>query len=150
MQKLSGSNIDVTIGDMRVHVEKASVSITDNSAVASSRGVPNGYVDGDVAASGDIELDLANFKLISEAAKNAGAYRALGTFDMLFYGKTGDGEEDKVEVFGCRIKLESILDFESKGGEKLIRKVQFDVTSPDFVRINGVPYLRESETEGLL
>jgi len=69
---------------------------------------------------------------------------------LLFYGKTADGEEDKVEAFGCKLKLSSILDVDSKGGEKLLRKVSFDVTSPNFVRIGGVPYLRKDETEGLL
>ncbi|MEA5670747.1 phage protein, partial [Pseudomonas sp. MH2] len=28
-------------------------------------------------------------------------------------------------------------------------KLPFDVTSPDFIRINGVPYLAARETEGL-
>jgi hypothetical protein len=150
MQRLSGKNIDVTVGDMRVRVAKATLDITDNTAVASDGGVPNGYVDGDVSASGELELDLANFKLIKEAAKAAGSYRGLKPFDLLFYGKTADGEEDKVEAFGCKLKLSSILDVDSKGGEKLLRKVCFDVTSPNFVRIGGVPYLRKDETEGLL
>lgn len=150
MQRLSGKNIDVTVGDMRVRVAKATLEITDNTGVASDGGVPNGYVDGDVSASGELELDIANFKLIKEAAKTAGSYRGLKPFDMLFYGKTADGEEDKVEAFGCKLKLASILDVDSKGGEKLLRKVAYDVTSPDFVRIGGVPYLRKDETEGLL
>ncbi|MFW5487369.1 MAG: phage protein [Desulfovibrio sp.] len=150
MQRLSGRNIDVTIGDMRVRVSKATLDITDNSAVASDGGVPNGYVDGDVSASGELELDTANFNLIKEAAKAAGSYRGLEPFDMLFYGKTADEEEEKVEAFGCKLKLSSVLDVDRKGGEKLVRKVTFDVTSPDFVRIGGVPYLRKDETEGLL
>lgn len=150
MQRLSGKNIDVTVGDMRVRVAKATLDITDNTAVASDGGVPNGHVDGDVSASGEFELDIANFKLIKEAAKAAGSYRGLKPFDLLFYGKTADGEEDKVEAFGCKLKLSSILDVDSKGGEKLLRKVSYDVTSPNFVRIGGVPYLRKDETEGLL
>lgn len=30
-----------------------------------------------------------------------------------------------------------------------MHKVPFDVTSPDFIRINGVPYLDATEIEGL-
>lgn len=148
--RLSGKNISLTIGDMRVKAVTCSLEITDNTGVAVDSGVPNGYVDGDVAASGELELNLLNFKLIREAAKTAGSFRGLDVFDMLFYGKAGGGEESKVEAFGCRLKLSSILDADSKGGEALTRKVQFDVTSPDFVRIDGVPYLRPDETEGLL
>ncbi len=29
-------------------------------------------------------------------------------------------------------------------------KLPFDVTSPDFIRINGVPYLAASETKDLI
>jgi len=41
------------------------------------------------------------------------------------------------------------LDIDPKGGQKAVHKVPFDVTSPDFIRINGVPYLDASEIEGL-
>ncbi|SHJ72079.1 phage protein (plasmid) [Halodesulfovibrio aestuarii] len=149
-QRLSGKNITVTIGDMKVRFLKASLEISDNSAVASDGGIPNGWVDGDVSANGEIEVNLANFKLIKEAAKSAGSFRGLEPFDITFYGKTADKEEEKIEAFGCKIKLGSILDADSKGGEALSRKLIFDVTSPDFVNIGGVPYLREDETEGML
>ncbi|WP_027721211.1 phage protein [Maridesulfovibrio zosterae] len=147
-QRLSGKNFDITLGDIQLHVEKASLSIEDNSSAAKDRGVPNGWVDGDVAASGDIEIDATNLKLISEAARAAGSYRELPDYDMLFFAKTGN-EEKKVEAFGCHFKIESLLDIDPKGGEKDISKLQFEVTSPDFVRINGVPYLSEADTEGL-
>lgn len=150
MQRLSGKNITVTIGDMKVRFQKATLEISDNSAVATDGGIPNGHVDGDVSANGEIELTLTNFKLIKDAAKSAGSYRGLKPFDMQFYGKTSEKDEDKIEAFGCKVKLSSILDADSKGGEALTRKIVFDVTSPDFVRIGGVPYLREDETEGML
>jgi len=31
-----------------------------------------------------------------------------------------------------------------------VHKLPFEVTSPDFVKINGVPYLRPDETEDLI
>ncbi|MFU1862580.1 phage protein, partial [Enterococcus faecium] len=42
--KLSGKNFDVNLGDSLLHVEAASLDVTDNSAVAQSKGVPNGWV----------------------------------------------------------------------------------------------------------
>ncbi|EQB0392838.1 phage protein [Pseudomonas aeruginosa] len=148
MARISGMNFDITLGDLQVHVEKATLDITDNSAVAQTRGVPDGFVDGDVTASGEYELDAANFALLIEAAKRAGSFRKLKPVDSLFYAKAGDSEV-RVEAFGCKLKVSSLLDIDPKGGTKTTHKVPFDVTSPDFIRINGVPYLDASETEDL-
>lgn len=148
-QRISGKDFDVTVGDLAIHVDKATLSITDNTAVAKDRGVPNGWVSGDVEASGELELDALDLKTMSEAAKAAGSWRALEPFDLVFFARTLTGEEMKVEAFSCKIKVDSLLDFDGSGGEKHTTKIPFDVTSPDFVRINGVPYLDAAETEGL-
>jgi len=148
MARISGMNFDVTLGDLQVHIEKASLDITDNSAVAQTKGVPDGHVDGDVAASGEFELDSANFGLLIEAAGRAGSFRRLEPFDTLFFAKTAT-DELRVEAFGCKVKISGLLDIDPKGGSKSTHKVPFDVTSPDFIRINGVPYLDSTEIEGL-
>lgn len=148
MARISGMNFDVNLGDLQVHIEKATLDITDNSAVAQTGGVPDGHVDGDVAASGEFELDSANFGLLIEAAKRAGSFRKLEPFDTVFFAKAGD-DELRVEAFGCKVKVSSLLDIDPKGGSKTTHKVPYDVTSPDFIRINGVPYLDASEIEGL-
>lgn len=148
MARISGMNFDVSLGDLQVHIEKATLDITDNSAVAQTKGVPDGYVDGDVAASGEFELDSANLGLLIHAANHAGSFRKLEPFDTLFFAKTAT-DELRVEAFGCRLKISSLLDIDPKGGQKSMHKVPFDVTSPDFIRINGVPYLDASEIEGL-
>ncbi len=146
--RLSGMNFNVNLGDIMVHVDTATLNITDNSGVSQTSGVPDGYVDGDVSASGEISVNASNFNLISKAAKAAGAWRAMKTFDILFYGKTSK-DEMKVEAFGCRIKLSDILDIDKKGGSASMFKIPFDVTDPDFVHINGVPYLRPDEIKNI-
>ena len=148
MSRIGGKNFDVNLGDLLVHVESCTLDITDNSATAQTRGVPDGYVDGDVGASGELELDSANFNLLIEAARTAGSFRKLEPFDSVFFAKAGD-EELRIEAFGCKLKVSSLLSIDPKGGEKTKHKVPFDVTSPDFIRINGVPYLDASEIEGL-
>lgn len=148
MAKIGGKNFDVSLGDIALHVENCTLDITDNSAVAQTRGVPDGYVDGDVAAAGELELDTANFQLLIDAARSAGSFRELKPFDAVFFAKAG-GEELRVEAFGCRVKVSSLLAIDPKGGEKTKHKVPFDVTSPDFIHINGVPYLAASEIEGI-
>ena len=148
MSRIGGKNFDVNLGDLLVHVESCTLDITDNTAVAQTGGVPNGHVDGDVSASGEMEFDTSNFNLLIEAARSAGSFRELEPFDSVFFAKAGD-EELRIEAFGCKLKVSSLLSIDPKGGEKSKHKVPFDVTSPDFVRINGVPYLAAAEIEGL-
>ncbi|PKG74805.1 DUF2597 domain-containing protein [Shewanella sp. GutCb] len=147
--RLSGMNFRIHMGDTQVQVDSASVTITDNSGVSQTGGVPDGAVDGDVAANGEITVNAANFALISQQAKAAGAWRAMENFDFQFYAKTSQ-DEMKVECFGCRIKLSDLLDIDPKGGSASLFKIPFDVTSPDFVHINGVPYLRPDEIEHIV
>lgn len=148
MARISGMNFDVNLGDLQIHVEKATLDITDNSSAVQSKGVPDGHVDGDVSASGEFELDSANFALLIQSAKRAGSFRALEPFDTVFFAKAGE-DELRVEAFGCKVKVAGLLDIDPKGGSKTTHKVPYDVTSPDFIRINGVPYLDASEIEGL-
>ncbi|KAA8697161.1 MULTISPECIES: phage protein [Pseudomonas] len=148
MSRIGGKNFDVNLGDLLVHVESCTLDITDNSKVAQTRGVPDGYVDGDVSAAGEFELDSTNFGLLIDAARAAGSFRELEAFDSVFFAKAGD-DELRIEAFGCKLKVSSLLSIDPKGGEKTKHKVPFEVTSPDFIRINGVPYLSSTEIEGL-
>ena len=148
MSRIGGKNFDINLGDLQIHVESCTLDVTDNTAVAQSRGVPNGHVDGDVSCSGEFEFDTSNFNLLIEAARTAGSFRQLEPFDSVFFAKAGE-EELRIEAFGCKLKVSCLLSIDPKGGEKTKHKVPFDVTSPDFIRINGVPYLDASEIEGL-
>lgn len=148
MSRIGGKNFDVNLGDLQVHVENITLDITDNTAVAKSRGAPDGYVDGDVSASGEMEFDTNNFNLLIESARSSGSFRKLAPFDTVFFAKAGD-EELRVEAFGCKLRISSLLGIDPKGGEKTKHKVPYDVTSSDFIRINGVPYLDSTEIEGL-
>ena len=148
MSRIGGKNFDVNLGDLLVHVENCTLDVTDNTAVAQSRGVPNGHVDGDVSASGEMEFDTSNFNLLIEAARSAGSFRALEPFDIVFFAST-PSEEFRVEAFACKLRVSNLLGVDPKGGEKSKHKVPYDVTSPDFIRINGVPYLDSKEIEGL-
>lgn len=137
---LGGADFDIMIGDLLVHVENMTATISDNRQAVMTRGVPNGYVDGDVSCSGDIELDTKNFNLVTEVARTYGSFREMPTFDIIYMGKNVSGQH-KQELYGCLINVSDLLNNDSKGGEKLKHKLPFQVTSPDFVRINGVPYL---------
>ncbi|MFM5865704.1 phage protein [Aeromonas caviae] len=148
-RRISGASFDTTLLGAMVHVEKASLSITDNSAVAQTRGIPDGFVDGDVAAELEFELDTKNFSQLADAAKRAGSWRGMEPDDVLFYADTCT-EIMKVEAFGVKLLVSDLLDIDPKGGSKSVHKVKGFVTSPDFVHLNGVPYLSKEDTRHLL
>lgn len=145
---LSGQDFDVMFGDTMIHVENMSASITDNRQAVQTRGIPNGWVNGDVACSGDLELDSANFKLLIDVARTAGSFREIKTIDIVCVGKTLDSEQ-KQEFFGCLLKISDLFSIDGKGGEKNKHKIAFEVTSPDFVRIDGVSYLSANNIRDL-
>ncbi len=147
-QHISGQDFDTMIGDLRIHVEVMTATITDNRKAVMTGGVPDGYVNGDVSCAGEIEVDNKNFNLIIEAAKAAGSFRSLEPFDIVAVAKNASNEH-KQELFGCLLTISDLLNADSKGGEKMKHKLPFEVTSPDFVRINGVPYLSDDDTRDL-
>ncbi|HEK2071371.1 TPA: DUF2597 family protein [Proteus mirabilis] len=147
-KRISGQSIDFNIDGDLVHVEKVSLSITDNTGVAQTNGVPDGYVNGDVSAEGELELSTKYLNVITAKARSAGSWRAIPLVDLMWYAKTGT-EELKVESFGCKLNVTDILDVDPKGGAVMTHKIKFIVTSPDFVRINGIPYLESELTDKL-
>lgn len=149
MKRISGQSTDVTVAGELVHVNTVTLDITDNSAAAQTGGIPDGYVDGDVSAEGEIEVSSRVLQQMTELARSAGSWRGIEPADMLFYAKAGS-EELKIEAFGCKFSLSGLLDNDSKGGEALGHKIKFVVTSPDFIRINGVPYLDSDSTDRLV
>ncbi|AJJ60457.1 putative tail tube protein [Yersinia pseudotuberculosis] len=84
-QRIGGQSFDFSLGTENIHVKTISLDVTDNTAATQTRGIPDGYVAGDVAAEGEMELDTRNFKKVSVAAKSAGSYRAMPVTDLLWY-----------------------------------------------------------------
>jgi hypothetical protein len=147
-ERISGGSFDVNYDGVMIHVENATVTITDNSAVAQTRGVPNGHTKGSVSADVEIEVDSQNFKKFTAVARAAGSWRGIPAKDFLFYANAGDDEE-KIEVFGCVPALSDIVNINPNEASKTTKKIKFMVTSPDFVAIDGVPYLSARDTRDL-
>ncbi|EHH1172443.1 phage protein [Vibrio parahaemolyticus] len=148
-KRISGMSFDVDIHNILVHVEKATVSITDDSQAAQTRGVPDDFTDGAVSAETEYELDTKNFKLLIEAAKAAGSFRGIEPHDCLFYANTGS-EELEIKVHGVKLMIDSLLDIDPSSADKSIHKVKGVVTSADFIHIDGIPYLSENDTRDLI
>lgn len=72
-ERISGGSFDVNYDSIMIHVENATVTITDNSAVAQSRGIPNGHTKGSVSADVEVEVDSQNFKKFTAVARAVGS-----------------------------------------------------------------------------
>lgn len=147
--RISGMSFDVSIGGRTINVKTITLDITDNSKAIQERGVPGGYVDGDVEASGEIELNTVNFQILGEVAREAGSWRGIKPVDFMFFADTGDNET-KVEAYGCKLVISGLLNIDSKGGDELGHKIKFMVTSPHFVVIDGLPYLQARDVRDLV
>ena len=56
-KRFNGLSFDFNLGDFRINAKKFSLDITDNSTFAKRDGRPNGFLVGDVEATGTITLD---------------------------------------------------------------------------------------------
>ena len=55
------------------------------------------------------------------------------------------GDPLMIQAFGCKLKLNKLLDVDKSSTDETEFTIPFDVTSPDFVRIDGVPYVSPYE-----
>lgn len=147
-QIISGGDFDVFIGPYMVIFDKITLNIEDNSKPVYSKGLPNGYVRGKLAASGEVELDTKNFMLLNEAARIAGGWSKLGTWPAVFNAVCSDALLNVI-AHDCLFKISKLIDASSEGGEKSMHTLPFDVTGSDFVTINGVPYQDSEKFLGL-
>ena len=140
-QRFNGLSFTFDLGEFKVKAKKFSLDITDNSAAAKRDGRPDGFLQGDVEASGTITVDRSGLRAFVDAAKSAGSFQDIPTFDINSYAEAGD-DSLKIEVFGCKVKLSKLLDVDKSSADEIEFELPFDVTSPDFVKIDDVPYVK--------
>jgi len=148
--RINGKSFDIRIMGLMAHIESFSLMIEDSTTTAKNKGVPDGTLSGDVAASGEIEVDIANFMILSAAAAAAGSWRDIETFPIDAYaaGESSRGDElMHVRAHGCKLRISELLNIDPSSTDKSVVKLPYDVTSPDFVWINGTPYVPGSEFE---
>lgn len=148
-ERITGKSFDFTINGMTVNVKSATLDITDNSKVTTTNGIPDGWCSGECTAAGEIELDMRNKDIFRDLARAAGSWREIPEADLMFFAKAGSSEL-KVEAFGCKIILSSLLNVDPKGGEASTTKLKYEVSSPDFVKIDGIPVLSASDVRNMM
>ena len=146
---LAGVNFDITIIGTMIHIESASATINDESAVATTRGVTTGYTFGKATCDVELIMDIVNFKKYRGAVSSEGSWRSIKPHDMMFYANDGE-DEDKVELFGVKPLLSDLIKVDPNSSDKTTRTVKGFVTSPHFVRLNGKPYLSSYDTRGII
>lgn len=139
--QFSGMGFDVNVGLDRINVKKASLNITDNSTVGTEGGMPAGHLQGSVEADGELEVTTGNLKVIVANARGAGSWSDMKPIDLSFYAGRADGET-KIEAFGCKLSLSKVIDIDGDGSDAVTHTIPFKVTSDDFVKIDGVRYLK--------
>ncbi|MGG5041132.1 phage protein [Escherichia coli] len=147
--RINGMAFDTFIGGTDIHVKSISLDISDESAVAKTRGIPDGKLRGLVMADGEIDMSTRIFNHLGEVASQAGSWRDLPPMDFVFYANTGT-EEIRVEAFGCELMLSGLLSIDTESADLTTHKIKYVVASPDIVRINGVPVLSENDVRGLM
>ena len=95
-----------------------------------------------------LKLDHENFLLVEGQAKAAGSWKGIEPFDVSFMAEVSAGTKN-VEAFGVLPQLDEVLGFKAEGGEEDTTSIKGIVTSPDFIKINGIPYLTKDEVRDL-
>ncbi|MEN9360641.1 MAG: hypothetical protein RL095_2176 [Verrucomicrobiota bacterium] len=143
-QRINSLSFSITVGDTDIVCDKMSLDIDDGTTFAKKNGRPDGWLLGEVSAKGELSIGLDEFKKLKSAAQSAGSWQELAPFDIVAYAKAGD-DETKVEAFGCKITLAKLLDVDKGSSDKSVRSVPFVVTAPEFVNIDGIPYIKAQQ-----
>jgi len=143
MNRINGKSFDVRFLYTKIHFENFSLDIDDSSTPAMDHGLPNGSLQGEKKASGEVEMDMANFNRLSAVARASGSWDRIPVFPIDAYaqGEGAQGEElMHVRAHGCKLRISSVLSINPNSTDKSTVKIPYDVTSSDFVWINGTPY----------
>ena len=145
MKQLSGKNVSFALepSGIEIEFEDVNLNISDSGKVVSKKGRPNGYVDGEIAAEGDVTLDWEEFEKFLTATSQFGAIKSFPPQDLQFFGKVSEGggsSELDISAFGCKFSAKDILNAKASGGEKMTVKIGYQVSDPKFVEINGQEY----------
>ncbi len=102
-KRISGMSFDTYLDGDLIHIEKITLDITDNSAAAQTRGVPDGHVDGDVAAEGEIEVSSKVLGVLTAKARAAGSWRGIREHQRCAVSGSGShGKPDRIRKPECR------------------------------------------------
>lgn len=141
MEHITGQSWEFFLDALMITVENASQTVSDGLQVKFSKGRPNGFIRGKVSSDGELELDAENVTLLTAYAKAKGSWQELTDIDIRGIAVV-NGNAQTVESFGCVLLITDLMNAAANGEEAATSKIKFKVCGKDFVRFNGVPYLK--------
>lgn len=137
-QRISGKDVEVRLpSGQRILFDQVNLNLDDGIVATHDQGYPNGWVRGEVKGDGDLQVPTETLLALNNEAALAGSWEEMPAFDITFYAKVGTVELD-VRAHGCKLRMPN-FPFDGKGGDKVMHTINFVVSSPDFVHLNGVP-----------
>jgi len=138
MQAITGRDVKVTLSNgIIVLFDTVTLNPDLGLGTAKTQGLPDGWTSGEKSADGEIQLGPVELKKLTEAAAVAGSWEQLEALDITYHALVA-GVEQKVEAFGCKIGAPN-FNYDSTNNERLQHTLPYMVTSPDFIRLDGVP-----------
>ena len=138
MQHISGRDVEMRLpSGRRILFEQVSLTVEDGIVATTDQGYPNGWVSGEIKGDGDIEISTEMLLVLNEDAEEAGSWEAMPPLDLTFYANVDDLELEVI-AYGCKLRLPN-FSFDGAGGEKTMHTINYVVSGPDFVHLNGVP-----------
>lgn len=141
-QRINGKGFDIRASGWLLTVQSMTLDIEDTTTPATSNGRPDGYLMGEVSASGELVLAWKHIQPIIAAAAAAGSFQDLPAVPIHCYAAGGGDVAENAIIYAddCKLKLSSLLNIDPNSTDISTVTVPFDVTGSDFVTINGVPY----------
>lgn len=137
-QRFTGRDFTVTLDNgTQVLFDQFNLNTDIGIGVAKTQGQPDGWTKGELSADGDIQLSTEEMQKLIDAARKAGSWEAMPPFDVNCYALVG-GNAKNLEVFGVKINSPN-FQFDSTNSDRTVHTVNFMVTDPEFVKIDGVP-----------
>lgn len=146
---LGGKDARAIIDGTLINIEKIDIDIETERQPVYENGVPNGFVDGKVSATVKLTFNKHNFALFKEKAKAAGSWQGIPPFDFDCVSTAGT-QSETISAFGVLPDITSLLSAETESNSAQTVEVEGAITSPDFIHIDGVPYLEAESIADLV
>ena len=141
-QRINGKSFDIRVSGWLVTAESMTLDIEDTTTAAKSQGRPDGFLPGEVSASGEVVFAWKHIQPIIAAAAAAGSFQDLAPVPIHCYAVGGGEVAENAAIYadGCKLTISSLLNVDPNATDISTVTVPFIVTGEDFVAINGVPY----------
>ena len=144
MRRISAQDVSVELNPSGkiTRFNNIEFTIEDSSKASQVGDRPDGWLRGTVSCEGKIKVDNTVLKSIQGSAPS---WREIPETDILFFAQDEENEKLEIELFGCKFFAPSSLAADRSSEEEILWEMNFKVCSPDFVNINGQPYLEKQE-----